>query len=89
MPPRRLRQLYNTVAIPAFTYAADIWFTNIHRPAGGSKSLGSVKVVTKLGPVQCRVAKLITGALSTTVGDTLEAHANLLPIDLLLRKVSF
>ena len=89
MPPRRLRQLYNTVAIPAFTYAADVWFTNIHRPTGGSKSLGSVKVATKIGPIQRRVANLITGALSTTAGDTLEAHANLLPIDLLFKKVTF
>jgi len=29
MPPCRIHQLYNTVAVPAFTYAADIWFTGI------------------------------------------------------------
>ena len=89
MPPHRLHQLYNTVVVPAFTYAADVWFTNVYRPTGGTKCLGLVKVTTKLAPAQCRAAKLITGALSTTAGDMLEAHANLLPIDLLFRKVTF
>ena len=89
MPPWRLRQLYNTVAVPAFTYAADVWFTNIYRPAGRVKCLGSVRVTTKLASIQCRVAKLITGALSTTARDALEAHANLLPVDLLFNKVTF
>ena len=89
MPPRRLRQLYNTVAILAFTYAADLWFTNIHRPNGNTKRLGSVKTVKKLTSVQCRVAKLITSALSTTAGNILEVHANLLPIDLILNKITF
>ena len=29
MPPRCVHQLYNTVAVPAFTYATDIWSTGI------------------------------------------------------------
>jgi len=27
MPPSRIHQLYNTITIPAFTYAADVWYT--------------------------------------------------------------
>ncbi|KAF8218529.1 hypothetical protein L208DRAFT_1350502, partial [Tricholoma matsutake] len=34
-------------------------------------------------------AKLITGSLSTTAGDVLDIHANLLPIDLLYHKILF
>ncbi|KZP04111.1 hypothetical protein FIBSPDRAFT_707445, partial [Athelia psychrophila] len=25
MPPSRIKQLWNTVAVPAFTYAAEVW----------------------------------------------------------------
>jgi hypothetical protein len=89
MPPKRIRQLYNTVAIPAFTYAADIWFTGIHNSPTGLKRLGSVSVVKKLSSIQRRISKTITGALSTAAGDTLESHANLLPIELLMDKVLF
>src|SRR6266481_7089330 len=28
--PRQMRQLYQAVAVPSFTYAADIWFMPIH-----------------------------------------------------------
>jgi len=89
MPPKRIRQLYNTVAIPAFTYAADIWFTQVRHSADSNKRSGSVSTTKKLTTVQRRMAKTITGALRTTAGDTLEAHANLLPIDLLFDKVIF
>lgn len=89
MPPSRIRQLYNTVAVPAFTYAADVWYTGIHQSPSGRKRLGSVAVTKKLIPVQRRAAKLVTGSLSTTAGDVLDAHANLLPVDLLFHKVLF
>ncbi|KAG5735422.1 hypothetical protein E4T56_gene12779 [Termitomyces sp. T112] len=69
MPPHCMCQLYNTVAIPAFTYAADVWYTG------------------KIGAAQRQAAKIITGTLSTMAGDVLDAHANLLPVDFLFRKV--
>ena len=75
------------VAVPAFAYAAEIWFTGIHPSTSGKKRFGSVSIVTKLTPVQRRAAKAITGALNTTAGDALDAHANLLPIDLLYHKI--
>lgn len=86
LSPRHMRQLYNTVAIPAFTYAADIWFTDIHIAPSGCKHLGSVSLAKKLLSVQHQAARTITGALSTTAGDVLEAHANLLPIELLFKR---
>jgi ribonuclease HI len=89
IPPSRMRQLYNTVAIPAFTYAADIWFTGIRVAPSRLKRIGSVSLAKKLSSVQRRVAKLITGTLDTAAGDVLEAHSNLLPIDLLFDKILF
>ncbi|KAF5384346.1 hypothetical protein D9615_003173 [Tricholomella constricta] len=87
MPPHRIRQLYNTVAVPAFTYAADVWYTGVHDSPSGKKRLGSVAITKKLTPVQRRAAKLVTGSLSTTASDVLDAHTNLLPIDLLYHKI--
>ena len=89
MPPGRLRQLYTTVAIPAFTYAADIWFTGIHPSPSGLKRIGSIAISKKLTTVQRHVTKLITGSLNTAASDVLETHANLLPIDLLFDKILF
>jgi len=39
--------------------------------------------------IQRKVAKVITGSLATTAGDALEAHSNLLPIDLLFNKILY
>jgi len=89
MPPRCIRQLYNTVAVPAFTYVADIWYTGIRSSSTNKKRLGSITITKKLIPIQCQISKLVTGALSTTAGDILDVHANLLPIDLLFSKVLF
>ncbi|KAF8239333.1 hypothetical protein L208DRAFT_1237982 [Tricholoma matsutake] len=52
MPPSWVQQLYNTVAVPAFIYAADIWYTGIHIPPSRKKRVGSVAVTNKLIPIQ-------------------------------------
>src|SRR6266481_3168654 len=39
--PWQMRQLYQVVAMPSFTYAADIWFMPILRCAWGGKSRGA------------------------------------------------
>jgi ribonuclease HI len=89
LPPKRIRQLYTTVAIPIFTYAADVWFTDIHPSSSGLIRLGSVALVKKLSAVQRQATRLITGSLRTAAGDVLESHANLLPIELLFKKILF
>lgn len=89
LPPSRLKQLYNTVAIPAITYAADIWYIGLHRPNIDGKTLGSVGATNKLKSIQCRAAKYITGALSTTAGDIMDIHTHILPVNLLFPKVLF
>src|SRR5204862_229536 len=69
MSPRMVRQLFNTVAVPAFTYAADVWYTGIHKPTSGSKRLGSIAVTNKLTSIQRRVTKIATGSLNSAAAD--------------------
>jgi hypothetical protein len=84
-----MRQLYAAVAIPKFTYAADVWFTPIQRQAGRRRASGLVGVVRKLTSVQRMATIAITGAMKTTATDVMEAHANILPIELLMLYVCY
>ena len=89
MPPSPVHQLYNTVAVPAFTYAADVWYTGIHKLVESIKNQGSIAVTNKLVSVQRHVAKLFVGSLSSTAGNIMDVHANLLPVDILFHKILF
>jgi Reverse transcriptase (RNA-dependent DNA polymerase) len=84
-----VRQLYNTVAVPGFTYGAEVWYTSLFKLGGVGNTKGSVATTNKLKSIQRKVAVTITGALCTTAGDTLDAHTNILPVDLLFNKVLF
>jgi ribonuclease HI len=84
-----MKQLYNTVAVPRFTYGAEVWYTYLHKPVGSKKTKGSVAITNKLRSVQRKVAIAITGGLSSTAGDVLDIHAFILPIDLLFCKLLF
>ena len=80
-----LRRLYRAVAIPKATYTADVWFTPIHSPPGAKKRLGSVGAANRLTRVQRQAAIAITGCFRTTATDYAEAHADLMPIELLMK----
>jgi hypothetical protein len=77
------------VAVPRFTYGAEVWYTYLHKLEGANKTKGSVAVTNKLHSMQRKVAKAITGGLSSTPGDILDVHAYILPIDLLFCKLLF
>ena len=81
------KQLYNMVAIPRFTYGAEVWYTPLHRPEGAKNMRGLVGITAKLCSVQCKVTKAIMGRLSTTAGDVLDIHSYILPVDLLFNKL--
>jgi len=83
------KQIYNTVAVPGFTYGAEVWYSFLHKPEHASETKGSVAITNKLHSVQRKVAKAITGGLSTTAGNILDMHAYILPIDLLFCKLLF
>lgn len=89
LAPCKVRQLYNTVAIPVFTYAADIWYIPPFKQSGHKNLTGSVAPTKAFSSFQRRVAQYITGGINGTAGDVMEVHANILPVDLLFRKVQF
>ena len=84
-----IKQLYNTVAIPRFTYGMGVWYMYLHKPINLGKMCGSVGITNKLCLVQQKVAKVITGRLSTTVGDIMDIHSYILPIDLVFFRLLF
>lgn len=95
-----MRRLHQCVLIPRITYAADVWFSPVTRYIKKSKAelgpgesnkrdLGSFGFATKLATVQRQSALAITGALRTTSHIALDAHANILPIDLAMNLACF
>ena len=84
-----LRRLYTAVAIPKITYAADVWFTPLHKPPGAKVQRGSVAAFNKLTKAQRVAAIAITGCLKTAATDYVEPHANLMPIDLRMKDLCF
>ena len=83
----RMRQLYVAIAIPKMSYAADVWFTLPHKTSKSSKKrTGSVKFTQKLQSAQRRAVITMLGAMRTTAGDVLNAHAHLPPPHLLFLK---
>ncbi|KAJ3492820.1 hypothetical protein NLJ89_g11157 [Agrocybe chaxingu] len=85
--PKLMRQLYLAVAGPKMTYGLDVWYTPPFKEEGKRRNTGSVKALAEFRKIQ-RIATLaITGALRTTPNDLLDAHAGVLPVDLLLKKI--
>ena len=75
-----MRQLYVAIAIPKMSYAADVWYTHPHKANESSKKrTGSIKFIQKLQSVQQRATIAMLGAMQTTAGDVLNAHAHLPP----------
>ena len=89
LSPSKTHQLYNTIAVPAFTYAANVWYILPYKPFHAKNSRGSDGEMKLLHLVQGRVTQYITRGIHGTAYNVLEAHANVLPIDLLFRKVQF
>ena len=83
---RNIHQLYIAIALPQMLYGADIFLTPTQHNPGATLKKDNRAIITKLRSVQRRAAIMITGAMVTTAGDVLDAHANLLPIHLLIDK---
>ena len=62
-------------------------FTPVCRATGDEKFKGSIGVAHKLSTVQRMASTAIMGALRTSASDVMEAHANMLPLELMLNKV--
>lgn len=83
LSPALTRKLYLSVAVPRFSYAVDIWF----RPVTfleGARSSGSVGAAHRLSRIQRIAALAILGGMRSSPSASLDAHARLLPMHLLL-----
>ncbi|KAG9120597.1 hypothetical protein FRC07_003847, partial [Ceratobasidium sp. 392] len=86
-PMKIARMLYLSIAVPRFTYAADVWYTPVEYQDGMKRASGSVGFARKLARVQSTAARAILGAMKSTPVDHLDAFASLLPVPMLLNQV--
>ena len=89
LSPGKVWQLYNTVAVPTFTYVADIWYIPPFKQADHTKLSSLVAPTKAFTSLQRQVTHYITGGINGTAEDILEVHTNVLPVDLLFCKVQF
>jgi len=84
------RKLYNAVAVPKISYAADLWFRpkNLRSTDPNSTETGPRLLTKRLEAIQRNAAISITGALRTSPGDATIVHANLTPLGILLKETS-
>jgi len=82
LSPRHIQRLYITVVIPKMCYSIDVWCQPIC--PGQKHCTGSIQAVKALSRVQRIGAGMVLGGLRTSLTDVFEAHANLLPMDLLI-----
>jgi ribonuclease HI len=88
LPHSHVRQLFQTVVVPRMEYALPVWY----KPASSNEDArrtGTVWIAKALDKVQRMATRLITGALRTTATDTLDFHANLLPVHVRLNRSAF
>src|SRR5271163_3977309 len=77
------RRLYYGVAVPSMLYAVDVWCAPSFKKKGRGRT-GS-GVVKKLESIQRKAAIQATGALRTTPSDLLFAHADMAPMNSLIK----
>ena len=83
-----MRLLYTTIAIPKMAYAADVWYAPPHKTHNAStRRSGMIKFSRKLQSAQRRATISMLGAMRTTAGDVLNAHAYIPPPHLLFLKI--
>ncbi|KAJ6469851.1 hypothetical protein C8R45DRAFT_765675, partial [Mycena sanguinolenta] len=78
-----MHQFYLAMCVPCMLYAADI-FLNPH--TFKSRQSANRAILAKLRTIRWQATLAITGALSTTPTDVLDAHANLLPVRFLVER---
>ena len=81
------RRLYISMAIPRIFYGANVFLTPTQHKPGATLKKDNRAIITRLTSIQRRAAIMITGAMSSTPGDLLDAHADLIPIPILVDKM--
>ncbi|KAF7348328.1 putative RNA-directed DNA polymerase from transposon X-element [Mycena sanguinolenta] len=83
-----IRRLYLSICLPRIFYGAEVALAPVgQRVRGANRRHDGRAVVRKLTSIQLRAAQLITGGISSSPGDIMCAHANLLPIHLAIDKL--
>jgi len=85
--PKLMRLLYISVAVPKMTYALDVWYVPPHKKEGMRNNSGSVRALKSMGKIQRIATRAITGGLWTSPNDLLDAHAGVLPANLMLERI--
>jgi ribonuclease HI len=81
------RQLYIAVCLPKMLYGAELWATPRRRRRGTTRQpldRAPTGLLGKMASVQRRALISVAGAMRTTPTDVLEAHLNILPVNLYL-----
>ena len=82
-----MQQLYLMVAVPKMAYAAEVWYMLPHKTdQSHTKRTGSIKFTNLVQSAQRQATITMLGAMRTTAGDVLNAHAFIPPPHLLLSK---
>jgi len=85
---RLLKKLFEGVVVPKMLYAADVWCSGLISKGKGKKAggRGARGFASKMTRVQRMATTMITGGMRTSATDLLDAHANVLPFQQLLRR---
>ena len=70
------------------TYALDVWYIPPHKKEGKQNNSGLVRALKSMGKIQRIAMQAITGGLWTSPNDLLDAHAGVLPVNLMLERMS-
>jgi ribonuclease HI len=83
-----MKRLYEGVIVPKMLYAMDIWCVGLISKGRGKKGggRGARGFTLQLARVQRMATLQITGGLRSSPSDMLDAHANILPIQQIIRK---
>jgi ribonuclease HI len=81
---KHFRRFFISIAVPRIFYAASVWLTP---PSSDFRQ--SRGILRRLSSIQRQAALLATGALPSTASDSLNAHADLLPLPLLASRIAF
>ncbi|KAF7346431.1 RNA-directed DNA polymerase from transposon X-element [Mycena sanguinolenta] len=83
-----IRQLYLAICIPRMLYGAEVWLVPTRqRVQGANRKRDTRAAVKKLASIQLKAARLIVGGMASSPGDLLDAHADLLPMNLAVDKI--
>ncbi|KAF7373394.1 RNA-directed DNA polymerase from transposon X-element [Mycena sanguinolenta] len=83
-----IRQLYISICVPRMLYGAEVWLAPTYqRDLGANRRRDTRAPVKKLASIQLRAARLMLGGMVSSPGDLLDAHADLLPMNLAVDKI--